>query len=136
MTARVGVLVALLVTLLGGWLWGASGRWDLARELSAADVRNDLLEARVALASARVSLSDGDLGAVRRHLASARSLVGRAGGRVDPPASLPEWPGLDLAGFVAEIDEAQRLAARLDPGDGTAGGPYGPIWPAAADLTR
>ncbi|MBE3133966.1 MAG: hypothetical protein IMZ55_10865 [Acidobacteria bacterium] len=33
MTTRVGVFVALLVTLLVGWLWGASGSWEVVRAL-------------------------------------------------------------------------------------------------------
>lgn len=118
MTARVGVLVALLVTLLGGWLWGASSRWELDRALRAAQLHNDLLEARTSLLGARVNFCDADFGEMSRQLENARGFVGRTSARLGTPGAndKPQW--LDLADFGAEIDEAQRLVAKLNPGVG------------------
>lgn len=117
MAKRVGVLVALLVALLGGWLWGASGRSDLDRALQAAELRNDLLEARSALLAAHVALSDADLLEMNRHLENARTLAGRAGVRLDNLGWKDEAQRLDLAGFGAEIDAARRLGTRLARGN-------------------
>ena len=47
--ARVGLPAALLAAGLGGWLWGASGRWEMDRALRAAELRSDLVEARAAV---------------------------------------------------------------------------------------
>lgn len=119
MTARVGVLAMVLVALLGGWLWGASGRWELVRALRAAELRTDLLEARGALLGARVNLCNADFGEMSRQLENARGAVGRAGARLGTPGLNDKPQPLDLAGFGAEIDEAQRLVAKLAPGAGT-----------------
>jgi hypothetical protein len=118
MMTRVGVFVALLVTLGGGWLWGASGRWELGRTLQTAELRADLREARLALLGARVSLYEADFVGIRRQLENARGFVARADARLGPPGLRREVQRLDLTGFTAEIDEAQRLAAKLDKGAG------------------
>jgi hypothetical protein len=113
---RVGVFVALLVTLFGGWLWGASGRWELDRALRVAELHNDLLEAHASLLGARVNFCDADFAEMSRQLETARELVGRAGARLTTPG-LDHWlQGVDLAGFGAEINDAQRLAARISTG--------------------
>jgi hypothetical protein len=131
LTTCVGVFVALVVTLLGGWFWGASGREDVVRALRATEARNDLLEARASLLGARVSLCDADFGAVSRQLENARGLVGRAGVRLGT-LGLNDGPQqLNLAGFHADIDEAQRLADGLVAGAAPvqsrrAGVPYQP----------
>ncbi len=117
MTKRTGVFVALLVTLLGGWLWGASGRWELIRALRAAELHNNLAEARASLLGARVNFCDADFGEMSRQLENARGFVWRAGARLGTPGLNDEpQQRLDLAGFGAEIDEAKRLATKLTPG--------------------
>lgn len=92
MTARVGASAALLVGILGGWVWGASGRGELARALRTAELRNgllearnDLIEARAAVLGARVSLCDADYTGTSRQLENARTFIGRAGRRFDTP---------------------------------------------------
>jgi hypothetical protein len=116
MTTRVGVSAALVVTLLGGWLWGASGRWELDRALRAAELQNDLLEAHASVVSARVNLDDADFSEMSRQLDDARRYIARASARLGAPGVNDELLRLELAGFGAEIDRAQRLAARLDSG--------------------
>lgn len=100
MTARVGASAALLAGILGGWLWGASGRGDLARALRTAELcngllaaRSDLIEARAAVLGARVSLCDADYDGMSRQLENARTFVGRAGRRFDSPGvtARPLW---------------------------------------------
>lgn len=102
------VVAVMLVTLLGGWLWGASGRSDLARELRAAESRRNLLEARASVLGARVSLCDADLEGVNRQLEDARAFVGAS--LSGPRASDPDMRQ-DLAGLLSGIGNAQRLAA-------------------------
>jgi hypothetical protein len=121
MLTRIGVFVALLGTLLGGWLWGASSRQELDRALRAAELRNDLLEAHASLLGARMNLCDADFGAMSLQLEIAQRFVGRAGTRLGAPGLNDEPKRLDLAGISSEIDQAKRLAARLNAG------PVGPV---------
>ena len=125
MMRRVGVTVLLLVAVLGGWLWGASGRWELERAFRATAVRTkllearyELLEARASLLGVRVSFCNADLDGMSRHLEDARRFVGRAGVWLDAPGVPAGAPALDLVAFGANIDEAQRLVARFTPGAG------------------
>jgi hypothetical protein len=115
MKPRVGIAVALLAALVGGWFWGASGRWDRDRALQAAELRNDLLEARASLLGARVFLCDADFDGMSRQLENARRSVANAGSRLDTGGPTAGPPRLDLASFGADLDEAQRLVARLNP---------------------
>jgi hypothetical protein len=39
----VGACAVLLITLLGGWLWGAGGNTDIGREIRAIDTAQRLL---------------------------------------------------------------------------------------------
>jgi hypothetical protein len=114
MTQRIGIVIALLAALGGGWLWGASGRQDVDRALAAVELRNDLLEAHAALLGARVNLYEGDLVAMARQLEHARTLVERAAPRLGTTNGRGEPRPLDLQAFGSEIDDAQRLAASLD----------------------
>ena len=113
---RLGLAAALLVMLLGGWLWGASGRAELVRALRFAEVQNDVLEARASLLDARVNLCDGDVAGVWRHLEVARAFVGRAGARPRTPEVEAELRRVDLAGVDTDINRAQRLATALARG--------------------
>ena len=113
MPNRVGVFVALLLGLLGGWLWGASARVHLDRALQAAELCNDLVEARTSLLAARVDLDDADFDGMSRHLAAAREFADSAGVRLENLGWRDESQRLELAGIAAEIDAAARLGARL-----------------------
>jgi hypothetical protein len=121
------MVAALLVTLLAGWLWGASGRWELARALRTADVSRSLLEARAAVLGARVSLCDADFGEMTRRLEDARTFLGRAGERLDAGGMSAERERVDLAAFGAAISRATRLAELAVPSASPgAPGPTGP----------
>ncbi len=122
MTARVGASVALLAGILGGWFWGASGRWELARALRTAEARNELIEARgeliearAAVLGARVNLCEADYAGMSRQLENARTLVGRAAARLGSPGASDEPRGSYLRSFDEEIGRAQFLAASLAP---------------------
>jgi hypothetical protein len=129
MAVRAGVAAALLAAVLGGWLWGASGRWEIDRALRAAEVRNEVIEARAEILGARVSLYDGDYQGTIRQLASARRLLGQACSRLDAPATCDDLlPTLDLRGVGAEIDRALRLTAALGPGARVAAGAQKAVW--------
>ena len=111
---RVGVSGALIAALLGGWLWGASGRRDLDRALQAAEVRNDLLEARTSLLAAHVDLYEANVSGMSRHLQDARWFAARADARLGSLGWQEEAQRLDLAGFAAGLHAAERLRTSLD----------------------
>jgi hypothetical protein len=64
-----------------------------------------------------------------RRLEDARGFVGRAGTRLGNTGLNDEPLRLDLAGFGAGLDEAQRLAATLTRGPGGAARVHGPALP-------
>jgi hypothetical protein len=107
---RYAVVAVLLATLLGGWLWGASGRWELVRALRTAEARRNLVEARASLLGARVSLCDADFAGLNQQIEDARWYVGRVSAGLSAPGVIDRDHRIDLAGLLAEIDEAQRLA--------------------------
>jgi len=130
MKARLAVVAVLVVALLAGWLWGASGRWELERALRAAAVRSDVLEAHASILGARASLCGADVGETILHLEQAKAVIGRAGARIGGTVPDDEPLRLELAGFGAAIAEAQQLAARLTRGAGGAFPVHGPASPA------
>src|SRR5206468_5866891 len=84
-TARTGltVIAAVLVALLAGFLWGASGKSTLDRALQRSELRNELLEARAATLAARVDVYNTNFGDASGHLEDARSVAGRAAQRLE-----------------------------------------------------
>lgn len=108
----VGVVAALLVAVAGGWVWGASGRWENERALHAAELRNELLEGRNLLLDARLSVYDLNFGDASRHFEDAKGLLRRAAERLKALGRRDDAKQLDLA--VTTIDEAQRMAGQLD----------------------
>jgi len=109
----LGVLIALVVVLLGGWIWGASGKGTLERALEASELSNDLLEARSSVLAARLDLYSVNFGDASRHLESARAQLGRAEEQLKGLGRKDDVKQLQPA--LAQIDEAQRLARQLDP---------------------
>ena len=113
-TARTGltVIAVVLVALLAGFLWGASGRSTLDRALQRSELRNELLDARAAALAARIDLYNTNFGEASRHLEDARSVAGRAAQRLDALGRDDDLKRLQSA--LGSIEEAQRLAGKLD----------------------
>jgi len=101
-----------MVALLGGLIWGAWGRSDVAEALQAAELRGELLAARAAVLDARVAIYNVNFGEASGHLENARALLGRANerlARLDRDDDVT--PGQTA---LASINDAQRLAGKLD----------------------
>ena len=113
-TARTGltVIAVVLVALLAGFLWGASGRSTLDRALQRSELRNELLDARGAALAARIDLYNTNFGEASRHLEDARSVAGLAAQRLDALGRDDDLKRLQSA--LGSIEEAQRLAGKLD----------------------
>ena len=108
----LGVGVALLVAVGAGWAWGASGRWDLNRALGIAELRDDLLEGRVAVLDARLDIYSVNFGDASRHLEAARSAVRSASARLKGLGREAGATQLEIA--LTRIDDAQRMAGQLN----------------------
>ena len=108
----LGIVVALAVALLAGWVWGAAGRSDLAGALQTAELRSELLGARAATLDARVAIYSVNFGEASRHLENARGLLDRANGRLGNLGRDDEISLVQTA--LAHIGDAQRMAGKLD----------------------
>ena len=112
MKRLISVAAALLVAALGGWLWGTSGRSAMTRALETSELRAELLGARAATLDARVAVYSVNFGEASRHLEDARGLLRRADERLKSLGRDDEVKQLETA--LAGIDDAQRLAGKLD----------------------
>jgi hypothetical protein len=108
----LGLAAGLAVALLAGWFWGASGRSDTAGALQTAELRGELLGARAAVLDARVAIYSVNFGEASSHLEDARGLLGRAAKRLETLARDDEIRQVQTA--LASIDDAQRMAGKLD----------------------
>ena len=110
----LGGIAAVLVALLAGFLWGASGKTTIEGALERSELRNELLEARSAALAARVDIYNTNFGDASRHLEEARASVTRAVQRLERLDRDAEVQQLQSA--LGPIEEAQRLARKLDLG--------------------
>ena len=108
----LGITVGLAVALLAGWIWGASGRSDMARALHTSELRGELLGARAAVLDARVAIYSVNFGEASRHLEDARGLLRRADERLKSLGREDEVKQVQTA--IVSIDDAQRMAGKLD----------------------
>jgi hypothetical protein len=110
--AFVALLAALLLAVLGGWIWGAGGRSRTETSLVDAGVRLHLAGARAAMLEARVDLFEINFGDASRSLENASGDLKAAAEAFDRSGRKQE---ADAARAVlARVDEAQQLAGRLD----------------------
>jgi hypothetical protein len=108
----LGVAAGLAVALLAGWIWGRSGQSDTGRALQTSELRGELLGARAAVLDARVAIYSVNFGEASRHLEDARGLLGRADERLKGLGRDAEVKQVQAA--QASIDDAQRMAGKLD----------------------
>jgi hypothetical protein len=114
MTLRtLGIIVGCVLAAFGtGWCTGASGRADLARQVSDATIRADVAETRASLLDARLSLSQANFGDARRAVQHAQVVAERL------QARLRETGRADVAGamqtVLTRLGDAERLSGALD----------------------
>jgi hypothetical protein len=127
----LGIAIGLLVALLAGWIWGASGRSDTGRALRSSELRGELLAARAAVLDARVAIYNTNFGEASSHLDDARGLLDRANDGLKSLGRNDEVTQVQMA--QASIDEAQRMAGRLDQVANTRAGEAAKILAAVVD---
>jgi hypothetical protein len=109
--AAIGLGV-LLVVLGLGFAWGASGRYTAEHALDDTKQQLDLAEARARILEARVSLYNVNFGDAQRQFEDAKAPLTRARDRYQQDGKRDAAEG--LAAALARVQEAQRLAGRLD----------------------
>ena len=84
----------------------------MARALETSELRGELLGTRAAVLDARVAIYSVNFGEASRHLEGARGLLGRADQRLKGLGLDDEVRQVQTA--RASIDDAQRMAGKLD----------------------
>ena len=108
----LAALVAAIVTLGFGYAWGAYGRSSIQTALDEARQQLDLAEARGHLLDARVSLYNMNFGDASRRLEEAKAPLRRTHQRFVDDDKDDAARALGTA--LEQVDEAQRLANKLD----------------------
>jgi hypothetical protein len=86
----------------------------MVRALQTSELRGELLGARAATLDARVAIYSVNFGEASRHLEDARGLLRRADDRLKSLGRDDEVQQIENA--LASIDDAQRMAGKLDQG--------------------
>ena len=84
----------------------------MVRALQTSELRGELLGARAATLDARVAIYSVNFGEASRHLEDARGLLRRANDRLKSLGAEDEVKQIEKA--LASIDDAQRMAGKLD----------------------
>ena len=116
----LGVAVALVLAFLGGWSWATWSHSDTAGAFQTAELHGELLGARAAVLDARVAIYSVNFGEASAHLENARGLLRRADERLAALGRAEEAAQMKTA--LATIDDAQRMAGKLDPNANTRAG--------------
>ncbi len=107
--------LAIVLVLLGfGYVWGARGRSALETELTDTRQQLDLSVARSHMLDARVSLYNMNFGDASRRLEEAKVPLRRIRQRYVDAGQ--DDAVRSLAAALEHVDEAQRLAGKLDQG--------------------
>jgi hypothetical protein len=105
-------VVAVVVALGLGYVWGASGRFSIQNALDDARQELDLAQARGALLEARVALYNVNFGDASKRLEDAKAPLRRVRERYQQVGKNAAAGSVTAA--LEHIDEGQRLAGKLD----------------------
>jgi hypothetical protein len=113
-TGRLIVIgLVLVLVLLGlGYAWGSSGRRTMQSALDEARQQLDIAEARGQLLDARVSLYNMNFGDASRRFEDAKVPLRRIQQRYVDEGK--DDASRSIAAALERLDEAQRLAGKLD----------------------
>lgn len=106
------LIAALLFALLGGWIWGSAGASRSREALANAGAGLHLANARARLFEARVDLFEVNFGRASLSFEGARAELTAAAQAFDRHRRRQDADAIRAA--LAVVDEAQRLAGRLD----------------------
>ncbi|MGH9373185.1 MAG: hypothetical protein ACRD15_16815 [Vicinamibacterales bacterium] len=115
----IGVVAAIVLVGLG-FVWGVSGRSALQSALDDTRQRLDVAEAREQVLDARVNLYNMNFGEASRRLEGAKVPLGRIRQRYVDDGRDAAVRSISAA--MEHVDEAQRLAGKLEPAANTKAG--------------
>lgn len=110
-------LVSVLVVLLVGYLWGASGRGEARERAGSLEVRLRVAEAQRSIAVARVDLFELNYGQASRRLEDGRRAIERLATLVDREGPREAKPLVEAA--AGHTRQAQQLLAQMDQAAGS-----------------
>jgi len=106
------ILAALVVTALGGWFAGASGRSVIELERNRSEMRAEFSEARALVLDGRVNLYQANFGNSIERFQNARNLIGRVQVKLREIGQVEQAGRLEIA--LSHLSDAQRAAAAFD----------------------
>jgi hypothetical protein len=106
--------IGVIVVLGLGYAWGTSGRGTMQAALDEARQRLDIADARALVLDARVSLYNNNFGDASRRFEEAKDPIRRIRQRFVDAGSTDAVRSISAA--LEHLEEAQRLAGKLDPG--------------------
>jgi hypothetical protein len=109
----VGALIlALVVTSIGGWFVGSSGRSAVERERTRAVMQAEFAEARALVLEGRVSLYVSNFGNAIEQFQQASALIGTLQRQLREMGQVEQAGRLEIAS--SSLGDAQRSAAMFD----------------------
>ena len=108
----LAAFVAAIVIAGIGYAMGGSGRYQLQSSLDETRQRLDVAEARAHLLEARVSLYNVNFGDASKHFEESKAPLRRVRDRFQRVGK--NAASGSIAAAMAHVDEAQRLAGKLD----------------------
>ena len=108
----LAAFVAAMVIVGIGYAMGGSGRYQLQSALDETRERLDVAEARGHLLEARVSLYNVNFGDASKHFEESKAPLRRVRERLQRVGK--NAAAGSIAAAMAHVDEAQRLAGKLD----------------------
>jgi hypothetical protein len=105
-------VLALLLALLAGWVWGNAGRRSAETSLDATRLQLALARARADLLQARVDIFEVNFGSASRALESAKPAVRDVLSRLQQGGQ--EQAARRANDALVALEQAQQLAGKLD----------------------
>ena len=107
-----GVVLAVLVALGAGWVWGASGKSTVDQERRRLEQRADYESARASLLNGRVSLFLNNFGDASKYFETARFELEHLQGKLREVGQAERAGRVEIV--LSSVKDAQRLSAQLD----------------------
>jgi hypothetical protein len=106
------IIIAILVALLAGFLWGRAGLSAVQAQLDDTRLRLDLAEGRADLLAARVDLFEVNFGRASQRLEAAKPLLRDAATRLG--AARRDDAATRVNAVLTRLERAQQQVGRLD----------------------
>lgn len=107
-----GVLLAVLVAIGAGWVWGASGKSSVDQERRRLEQRADFETGRAAVLEGRVSLFLNNFGDASKHFEQARIALEHLQTVLREVGQAERAGRIEIA--LSNLKDAVRLSAQLD----------------------